>query len=40
MKEGDIYHHYTDSRHPTHNTRSTYAWMRKSKRLEQPYRER
>ena len=34
-KEGDIYY-YADGTHPTHNTRSTYAWIKKGKRLEQP----
>lgn len=34
-KESDIYY-YADGTHPTHNTRSTYAWIRKGKRLDQP----
>ena len=34
-KEGDIYY-YADGTHPTHNTRSTYTWIRKGRRLEQP----
>ena len=34
-KESDIYY-YADGTHPTHNTRSTYAWIKKGKRLEQP----
>ena len=34
-KESDIYY-YADGTHPTHNTRSTYAWIKKDKRLEQP----
>ena len=33
-KESDIYY-YADGTHPTHNTRSTYAWIKKGKRLEQ-----
>ena len=34
-KESDIYY-YADGTHPTHNTRFTYAWIKKGKRLEQP----
>ena len=34
-KESDIYY-YADGTHPTHNMRSTYAWIRKGKRLDQP----
>ena len=34
-KEGNIYY-YADGTHPTHNTRFTYAWIKKGKRLEQP----
>lgn len=28
--------YYADGVHPTHNTRSTYAWIQKGERLEQP----
>ena len=34
-KEGEIYY-YADGMHPTHNVRSTYVWIWKGKRLEQP----
>ena len=34
-KEGNIYY-YADGTHPTHNTCSTYTWIRKGRRLEQP----
>ena len=34
-EESDIYY-YADGTHPTHNTRFTYAWIKKGKRLEQP----
>lgn len=34
--EEDAVVYYADGIHPTHNTRSTYAWIQKSERLEQP----
>ena len=34
-KESDIYY-YADGTHPTHNTRSTYVWIKKGKGLELP----
>ena len=34
-KESDIYY-YADGTQPTHNTPSTYAWIKKGRRLEQP----
>ena len=34
-KESDIYY-YADGTHPNHNIRSTYVWIKKGKRLEQP----
>ena len=32
-KESDIYY-YADGTYPAHNTRSTYAWIKKGKGLE------
>ena len=28
--------YYADGVHPTHNSRSTYAWIEKGEKLEQP----
>ena len=35
MEEGSVVY-YADGVHPTHNSRSTYAWIEKGKRYEQP----
>ena len=35
-KKGSEIYYYADGTHPTHNTRSTYAWNKMGKRLEQP----
>lgn len=35
MPEGSVVY-YADGVHPTHNSRSTYAWIEKGERLEQP----
>lgn len=35
MEEGSVVY-YADGVHPTHNSRSTYAWIEKGKQLEQP----
>lgn len=35
-KDGKTVVYYADGVHPTHNSRSTYAWIEKGKRLEQP----
>ena len=34
--DDDAVVYYADGVHPTHNTRSTYAWIQKGERLEQP----